>query len=195
MRNYLAELVGTFFLTLAVSLSILFGGYVATPLVAGLTLGLFVYTLGHISGGHFNPAVTFGMWSVKKLEAKDTLFYILFQALGAVLAMLLARVLSGDSIVVTVVEEWKLGVAEAIGAFVLVFGVSSVVWKKVDARVSGLVVGGSLFLGILLTFGLSAGLVNPAVALGVGAISWMYMLAPFVGGVLAAWTFRYLINK
>lgn len=195
LKAYLAELVGAFFLTAAVAVSITVGTPLATPVVAGVTLGLFVYTVGAISGAHLNPAVTIGLASVKKIGVKDAVLYVIFQIVGALLAMTVVRTLTGAETGVQVANDWDLGVVEAIGAFVLVFGVSSVVWGKVEGMASGLVIGGSLMLGIMLTGGLSNGVLNPAVAIGIGSISWMYLLAPVVGGIVSAWVYKFLADK
>ena len=90
---------------------------------------------------------------------------------------------------------WKTILVEAIGAFVFVFGVSSVVWKKVDDDMSGLVIGGSLLLGIMLTGGFSFGILNPAVALGVGLNAVgvaIYFIGPVIGALGGVWAYRWL---
>jgi glycerol uptake facilitator-like aquaporin len=194
-RKYSAELVGTFMLTLAVSLSLLVGMPLATPVIAGLTLGLGVYILGPISGAHFNPAVTFALASIKKIEIRDAVMYVIFQIIGAVLAMLLAHLIVGESLTVIAQDAPLVGIVEALGAAVLVLGVLSVVYGKVDDDVSGLVIGGSLTLGLLLTAGRSNAVINPAVAIGLGSISFMYLVAPIVGGIIAAYGYKYLLKK
>lgn len=70
MNKYIAEAIGTFALTLAVGLSLAGEFPVSTPILAALTLGLFVYSVGHLSGTHLNPAVTIGAWSIKKFLMK-----------------------------------------------------------------------------------------------------------------------------
>jgi len=191
-RKYLAELVGTFGLTLAVSLSLVLGLPLATPLVAGLTLGLFVYTVGNVSGAHLNPAVTIGLASVKKIEPKEAVMYIIVQVVGALLAMLTTQWMTGDVPDLLVENSFAVGGAEALGAFFLVFGVSSVVFGKVKEAASGLTIGGSLLLGIMMTGGLSNGVLNPAVAIGIGSVSLMYLIGPVVGGLAAALLYEYI---
>ena len=88
-----------------------------------------------------------------------------------------------------------VGVAEAVGTFILVFGVSSVALKKIDNDASGLVVAGSLFLGLMLAGVMSNGILNPAVAIAFGSVSWMYMLGPVVGGIVGAQVYNYLVSK
>ncbi len=197
-QQYFAELIGTFALTFAVTLSLTTNLPLATPLIAGLTLGLFVYTIGDISGAHINPAVTLSMLGLGKIDVRDTIFYIIFQVLGAYLAMLFAEYLipgglSGAGLVFD--DTAPIALAEALGVFVLVFGISAVVFKKVNAGAAGLVVGGSLLLGILLTGGASHGVLNPAVAFGLGSRSLIYVLGPVIGGFLGAQVYAYLKSK
>lgn len=194
IQKYFAELLGTFTLTLAVSLSIMAQFPLPTAVVAGLTVGIFVYTIGAISGAHLNPAVTIALTSIKKIKINDAFFYIIFQIVGAVLAMLVSRELMGGGVEVQVVDSWKVGIAEAMGAFILVFGISSVVYENVEEDLSGIVIGSSLLLGIMLTAGISNGVLNPAVAIGIGSISFVYIAAPIVGALLAAWAYKWLVK-
>lgn len=195
LRNYLAEFVGTFFLSLTVGMSILNGlatpNAFVTPLAAGLTLGLFVYTVGAISGSHLNPAVTLALATLKKISPLDAILYILAQLAGAALSMLALTYLSTEPPYVTAGEPTMTIVLEAIGAFILIFGISAVVHKKVDDDASGLVIGGSLFLGVFLT----GGVLNPAVALALKANSAIYFLAPILGTLAGAWLYKYLAGK
>jgi len=189
--KYLAELVGAFFLTLAVGTSLASGAPVLpTPVVAALTLGIFVYTVGKVSGAHLNPAVTLGVLSVGKIEVKDAVIYIVFQVVGAALAM---AALQGFG--VEAQDGFVFGVWEAVGAFLLTFGVCSLVYEQVDGDAAGVVVGGSLLLGILVAGSTSLGILNPAVAIGLGAINFAYLLGPIVGGIAAAWTYKLFFSK
>lgn len=194
MQKYVAEMLGAFTLTLAVSWSIINGFALATPLVAGLTLGLFVYTVGPVSGAHLNPAVTLGLLAVRKIKVNDAVLYILFQIVGALLAMLLTNAVAGGVTGVEAGDSWLIVMAEAIGAFILVWGVSSVVQGKVDDDACGIVIGGALLLGVLLAASFSNGVINPAVAIGIGSVSASYILAPILGGVVSALAYRWLVD-
>lgn len=191
MRKYLAELLGTFALTLTVGLSLAGKFPVPTPILAGLTLGLFVYTIGHLSGSHINPAVTIGAWSIKKITTKSALFYILFQFIGAALAFLLIQTMAQPAALVAG-NNWGTFFAEALGTFFFAFGIAAVIYGKVFPAVNGIVIGGSLLLGISIASVLSNGVLNPAVAMGIGSFSLAYLFGPIVGSVLGMQAFNWL---
>jgi aquaporin Z len=87
MNKYIAEFIGTFFLVLTVGCTVIGNGAGAfAPLAIGSALMVVIFAGGHISGGHFNPAVTLGVWLRGKCEAKDVTPYMISQILGAVLA-------------------------------------------------------------------------------------------------------------
>jgi len=193
-RAYVAELIGTATLTLSVLVTLSSGLALATPVAAGLTLALFVYTIGPISGSHINPAVTVGLWSIAKIKTDEAIKYILSQVVGAFLALQLVSLLGLNIANVSAVDSLAVGVAEALGAFFLVFGICSVVYGKVSDVASGIVIGGSLLLGITAAASFSNGVLNPAVAIGIGSVSLTYLLAPLVGGVAAAKLYTWLIK-
>jgi glycerol uptake facilitator-like aquaporin len=188
MQNKLfAEAFGTFTLALAVITSIHLGGVaVATPVLAGLVLALFVYTIGSKSGAHINPAVTLGLWSISKIKTGDAISYIVAQVLGALIAFGVASTLIGTSGTLGMApESMSVFVAELIGATLFAFGIAAVVHGKVRDDMSGIVIGGSLLLGIMLAAGLgSAGILNPAVAVALGSLNLSYALGSIVGAVL-----------
>jgi aquaporin Z len=193
-RSYVAELLGTFLLTLAVSVSIVMPSVIPTPAIAGLTLMVIVYILGPISGAHVNPAVTIGMWCIGKISTVDALCYVLSQVGGASLvapALGLMQVIApqGGSL-----GGISVGIGEALGAGILVLGVSAVVSGKASGGPAGVTVGGSLFLGATVASVISSGIVNPAVAIGIGAGGLTNLLAPLVGGVAAAETYRWMVK-
>ena len=182
-HKYAAEFLGTLALSLVVWLSVAFTMPLSTPVVAALTLGLFVYTVGSISGAHLNPAVTIGMLSAGKMKMNDAVLYIVFQLAGAAVAMTIGRLLTGQSGSVAMEATMSAGVAEAMGAFVLAFAVMSVTLQKVPPAAAGLVVGGSLLIGIYVAFPFSNAILNPAVALAVNAFGPREILGPIVGAV------------
>jgi len=195
MKKCAAEFVGTLVLTVAVSLAILYELPLSVPVIAALTLGLFVYTVGPVSGAHLNPAVTIGLWSVRKISDADAARYVAAQVLGALGALFLVKLLVGHPLAVGVEDTVLVGVVEAAGAFLLTFGVSAVAYGKAAEEASGLIVGGSLLLGALFASVEGNGVVNPAVAVGIGSLSLMYIIGPLIGGVLAAQLYNALAAK
>lgn len=208
-KKYLAEFIGTF----ALAFVVLLIGVVGMPgslvaVIAALTLGLFVYTIGPISGCHINPAVTLAQLSVKKIPAKDALFYILIQFLAAIVAVLVAGRfmprLGSDILPASMLMDggWqaKAFFAEIIGTFFFSFGIASVVFGKAKEQMSGFVVGGSLLLGALLAaFAGAAGFLNPAIALtstyGNLSLTVLYFIAPVIGAVAAFQLYKFLISE
>ena len=193
MNKYIVEALGTGALTLVVGLSLIGIFPVSTPILAALTLGLFVYTIGHISGTHINPAVTLGAWSIGKIETKVAMFYIVAQMLGAGVAMLfMSKFVTLPEL--TVSGEEIIGLAEFLGTFFFTFGIASVVYGKASGALSGVVVGGSLLLGITIAVLLgSNGVLNPAVAFGIGSWGLMYVLGPVVGAVCGMQAYKRLM--
>lgn len=195
LQKYLAELIGAFALTFGVYIGIAHGTPLPVAVFAGLILGTGVYTMGKISGAHFNPAVSISLAAINKLKWSDAVLYVVFQFIGAALAMFLANwIIGGVETGVIVTNSLKLFVAEALGAAILVVGVCSVVYENVDDDAAGVTVGSSLLLGILFASTAGNGVINPAVAFGIDSISWMYLLAPVVGGLIAAFAYRYLAD-
>ncbi|MDD5026113.1 MAG: aquaporin [Candidatus Peribacteraceae bacterium] len=191
-RKYTAELLGTAILTFAVLTALKYSLPLSVPVVAGLTLGLLVYIIGQISGAHVNPAVTIGLWSIRKMDAWEALKYVVAQVLGAVIVLKAAPYILGDLPIITVDASGLILFAEALGAFLLLLGICAVVHNKVSSGASGLTIGGSLLLGILLAMATSNGVLNPAVAIGIGSVSWAYLSGPLIGAVVACWLYRWM---
>lgn len=189
-RKCTAELLGTFILTFSILGSIT--QQTPTSIIAGITLLLIVYMLGGISGAHVNPAVTAGLWAVKKISSVDATFYILAQCIGAFAAQFLFLGFVGLVPPVITTLAWMPAIGEAFGAFLFVLGVSSVAFGRVHRAASGLTIGLALFVGILAASLLSNGILNPAVALGIRTFSLPYLLGPIVGGILAAKLYEWI---
>lgn len=199
MQNKLvAEAVGTFTLALAVLANLsMEAPLVSTPVVAGLVLALFVYTIGSRSGCHINPAVTLGLWSINKIKTNEAVSYIIVQVVGAMVAYaLVSTLLDTSSMTLGMApESMSVFLAEMIGAILFGFGIASVVSGPVHGHMSGLVIGGSLLLGILVAVALgSAGILNPAVALALGSLNLSYALGSIVGAMLGMNLYRKFIS-
>jgi len=203
MKKYVAELIGTFFLVLTIGCTVV--GHAAgalAPLAIGSTLMVMVFAGGHISGGHFNPAVTLGVWLRGKCEAKDVVPYMVFQVIGAVLAALVVKFLKGGGAVAPLHPATVPALlAEFLFTFALVYVVLNVATSKDTAGNSsyGLAIGFTVMVGAFSVGNISGGAFNPAVAAGISVMGlsswpniWIYLLADFAGGAVAAGAFKAL---
>jgi aquaporin Z len=197
MRKYITELIGTFFLVLVI-------GVTGIPFAIGAVLMVMVYAGGHISGAHYNPAVTIAVFLRKKIDAVDAIYYIVAQIIGAALAALTAHwYVSADLSPMDMTDKIARAlVGETIGTFALAYVVLNVATAKGNTGNSfyGLAIGFTVFV-MASAFGrASGGAFNPAVAIGLWIMNvvavkyiWIY-LGCFVGGILAALVFNFL-NK
>lgn len=200
-----AELLGTFMLTLAVLIvSHMFGSGTAawyTALSAGAALALIVAKFGHVSGAHVNPAVTIGLWTLKKIPTTNAIVYIASQMLGGAVALLAYNYFSNDSLPAlgASVFDWRVFWAEAAGAAVFGSGIASAVTQKLEGAYKALTIGASLTAGALVASIGSAGFVNPAVALGNNSWDRTLVVAPIVGIVVGmnvyTWLFAPVAKK
>ncbi len=195
LKPYIGEFIGTFALSGIVLIAIAAPQLVSlgAPILAALILGLLVYVIGHVSGAHFNPAITIGILSLKKIGWQTALFYIISQFAGAALAILVAKGFNIGQIGGDIPNNLRIALAEAAGGAVFGFGVASVVYGRVSSSLNGVVVGGSLLMGLTFAAVLGAGgLVNPAVAFTIGAFNLAFALGPIVGVVIGMQAYKYL---
>lgn len=147
----LAELVGTFILaTVAIT--------VANPIIVGFTLVVIVLALGSVSGAHVNPAITFGLWSVRKLEGIKVPFYWAMQLAGALLALLVSQFYQGGSYGISFASfnsfDGKIFLAELLGTAVFAFAVAAACQRTVVDSAKALTVGLALLTGLAVGGGL-----------------------------------------
>ncbi|HEV2635181.1 MAG TPA: aquaporin [Actinocrinis sp.] len=204
MRRYLAEFIGTFFLVLTVGCTVL-GNVALAPLAIGSSLMVMVYAAGHISGAHFNPAVTLAVLVRGKIEPVDAAAYWVAQIVGGVLAGLTARYLVNPAKVTALSPTGReVGVtlvAEALYAFALCYVVLNVATSRdhPDNGFYGLAIGFTVVVGAFAVGGISGGAFNPAVAFGASTMGlfawakiWIWLLADLTGGLLAGAVFLLL---
>jgi len=205
MKNYLVEFIGTFFLILVIGLCVIEPGAGAmAPLAIGTILMVMVYAGGHISGGHYNPAVTLAVWMRGKCKAKDVPFYMLAQVIGAALAALLVLWVKKGSLIVAAEPSFKAALAmELIFTFALAFVVLNVATSKKTAGNSyyGLAIGFTLMAAAYAIGNISGCAINPAVAIGLTIMGlsklgnlWLFIVGNFAGGALAAIIYK-LVNQ
>lgn len=205
MRRYVTELIGTFFLVLTVGFTVV-SGTTAAPLAIGASLMVMVYMGGHVSGGHYNPAVSLGVFLRGKLEGREVVPYMLAQLIGAILATLAVRAVAGQTFAPAPGAGVGVGaifLAEFLFTFALVLVVLNTATHPATDGNSyyGLAIGFTVVVGAYAVGSLSGGAFNPAVAtgpilvhalLGGGTLSnlWLYLVATFLGGAAAAPVFR-----
>jgi len=197
-RSVIAEMLGTFFLALTVGVSLLAAGSTGyevlyVPMAIGLVIMMLVYTLGSVCGAHFNPAVSLGLLLVRKVTWQRAVVYIIAQIVGAVLGFAMVKYLMGVPPSAPAAIGMPAFIAEALGAFLIVFTVTRVVLGKVPEAASGLLIGGTFVLAITISQFASGGVLNPSLALALGGESlklssfWVvYVLGPIFGGLLGA---------
>ncbi len=191
MNKYITELIGTMFLVMGAAL----GGAVG----ASLALMVMIYAGGHISGAHYNPAVTLSVWMRGKLEMKDAVMYWVFQLVGAAIASLLVVyvfTVEGSGTCAIPAEGTTKGIlAELLGTFALAYVVLNVATAKGTNGNSfyGLAIGGTVLAMATALGSFSGGAYNPAVAIGLCIQKsfcwdqvWMYLVGNLGGGALAA---------
>ena len=220
MKKFLAELVGTGILVfVGVGSAVIAGdqiGYLGIALAFGLTLLALVYALGPVSGCHINPAVTIGMLAGKRITPREALGYIIAQCIGAVIAAgLLLAVASGKagySLAVNGLGANGYGAASpagyslAAGAIaeilltgMFVFVIFGALSREVPKGFAALPIGIALGLANFVAIPVTGASINPARSLGpavfVGGTAlsqlWLFILAPIVGGILAALAWKY----
>jgi aquaporin Z len=201
MKKLLTEFIGTFFLVFTIGLTTTANSPFA-PLAIGSVLMVMVYMGGHISGGHFNPAVSLGVMLRGKLANRDFVPYVMAQLLGSIAAAAAVLLIVGKTFAPAPGEGVPLLSAlliEALFGFALVLVVLNVATHKGTAGNShyGLAIGFTVLAGAFAGGGISGGAFNPAVGIGPTLINatlgngsfdhlWLYLVGPLSGGVLAA---------
>lgn len=202
-RKLIVEGIGTFFLVFTIGQVVIEPGAAAfAPIAIGFALMIMVYAGGHISGGHYNPAVTLGVFLRGRATVAEVSGYWGAQILGALLAVLAVGYLKGD--VTTAPADLAVGpalVAEFLATFALVY----VVLNTATARGThgnsyfGLAIGSTVLVMAWAVGGISGGAFNPAVAIGITAMGltapadiWIFLVADLAGGAVAALLFNSL---
>jgi aquaporin Z len=200
-RKLIVEAVGTFFFVLVIGMTVVAGSPLA-PLAIGSALMVIVYAGGHISGGHYNPAVSLAAMLRGKLASGELLAYWGAQVGGAALAALVVRYLTSGS---RITAFSPAVVPALLVEFLFTFALCYVVLNVATARGTegnsfyGLAIGFTVLIGALSVGSISGGAFNPAVAVGITLIGlssvsalWILIVANLLGGVAAAWLFNTL---
>jgi aquaporin Z len=203
MRKYIVEFIGTFFLVLTIGCTVIPGAAgVIAPLAIGAALMVMIFAGGHISGAHYNPAVTLAVFVRGRCEAKDVIPYWVAQVLAALAAAQVAVFLVGKS--GTPMEFANVPaafLAEFLFTFALAYVVVNVATAKGTSNNSfyGLAIGMTVMVGAFSVGSISGGAFNPAVAVGVAMMKlvhfsdiWIHVAADLAGGLVAGLTFKFL---
>ena len=197
-RKLAVEYIGTFFLVLTVGMAVATAGALA-PLAIGGALMVMVFAGGHVSGGHYNPAVSLAVLVRRKLTASECAGYVVAQVLGGLTAAAVVSLLGyTPKSPAAVAGAGKMLIAEFLFTFALCYVVLNVATAKDTDGNSfyGLAIGFTVAVGALAVGSVSGGAFNPAVAIGASAMGlfawshiWIYLLANFAGGAAAALAF------
>jgi aquaporin Z len=202
MNKYIAEFIGTFFLVLTIGCTVIGAGAgVIAPLAIGAALMVMVFAGGHISGAHYNPAVTIGVLIRGRLKPGDAVPYMIAQfAAAAVAAFVVMTFLRAGATVTPIAPKvFPALVAEFLFTFALVYVVLNAATADGTSGNSfyGLAIGMTVMVGAFAVGDISGGAFNPAVAVGISVLGistwsniWIYLVADFVAGVIAALVFN-----
>jgi len=201
MKKYATEFIGTFFLVLTVGCTVIEGGSgVIPPLAIGAALMVMVYAGGHVSGGHYNPAVTLAVFMRGRCAARDVVPYWIAQLAGAFVAAAAVRFFRPAALTTPMAgATGPVMLAEFLFTFALAFVVLNAAFAKATSGNSfyGLAIGMTVMTGAFAVGNISGGAFNPAVALGVANLGlttwgslWTYWIPELIAGALAAVVFK-----
>ncbi len=196
MKNLVVEFIGTFFLVLVIGLSVIEPGAGSlAPVAIGCMLMVMVYAGGHISGGHYNPAVTLAVWLRGKCPTKDVAPYMVSQVVAALIAGVIVNFFKGGGAAVAASPEiFKALVCEFLFTFALCYVVLNVATSSRTAGNSyyGMAIGFTVMAGAFAGGPISGGAYNPAVAVGITTMGlssvgnlWIFLVADFLGAAAA----------
>ena len=203
MRKYIAEFIGTFFLVLTIGCTVIPGAAgVIAPLAIGAILMTMIFAGGHVSGAHFNPAVTLAVFVRGRCDAKDVIPYWVAQLAAAVAAALVTVFLVGKNGSPRSFQNVPAAfVAEFLFTFALAYVVVNCATAKGTAGNSfyGLAIGMTVMAGAFSVGAISGAAFNPAVAVGAAVMNlvkfsdiWIHIVSELAGGLSAGLMFKFL---
>lgn len=200
--KYLYEFIGTFFLVFTVGMTVISpdSAGIMAPLAIGSALAVMVFAGAHISGGHYNPAVSLAVYLRGKLDQNDLWLYWVSQIVAAIIAALLTFYLKGHEAEAPLdIDIVKAFIVEFLFTFALCYVVLNVATAQETKGNSyfGLAIGFTVMVGAYAAGAISGGAFNPAVALGITILKitswsniWMFIVSNLLGGACAAWMFK-----
>jgi aquaporin Z len=201
LRKLAVECIGTFFLVFTIGMVVLEPGAAGglAPLAIGSALMVMIFAGGHVSGAHYNPAVSLAVFLRGKSTAQEMLTYWVAQIIGAAVAAAIVLFLKGAPASAGSIDVVKALVAEFLFTFALCYVVLNVATAKGTSGNSfyGLAIGFTVLTGAFAVGSVSGGAFNPAVAIGVTIMGlanpaniWVYLVGNLAGGAAAAYAFR-----
>jgi aquaporin Z len=223
MKKYLAELLGTFVLVFVGTGSAVVAGkyigFLGISLAFGISVLVMVYAIGQISGCHINPAITIAMLVNGKIPAKDAIIYIIVQCIGAIIAsVLLLTIMTGfpgydlatnglgqNGYGTASPAGYSLAsgfIAEVVLTFIFLMAIFGATSKNAPAGFAGIPIGFALAIIHMVGIPITGTSVNPARSLGPALVAggtalaqlWVFILAPVIGAIIAAITWKYLFE-
>jgi aquaporin Z len=202
-RKLVVEFIGMFLFVFTVGMATNKAGAGAlAPLAIGSVLMVMVFAGGHVSGGHFNPAVSTAVFLRGRMLSNEFVAYLVTQFAAAILAGFVVRYVGGREAHAVVASSGRMLVAEFLFTFALAWVVLHVATARGTEGNSfyGLAIGFTVVAGAFAVGGISGGAFNPAIALGAMVTGlfkwgniWIYFLADFLGGAVAAYAFLFVL--
>ena len=201
MKKYFVEFIGTFFLVFTIgNVVVAPGAGLFAPLAIGAVLAAMIYAGGHVSGAHYNPAVTFAVWFAGKMDSSDVFPYMITQIIaGGVAALAVLLIKGGLAASHMEISPLPALIAEVFFTFALCLVILEVAFSKATQGNSyyGIAIGFMVMAGTYAVGGVSGGVFNPAVAVGITVMGisapssiWIYLCANSIGGFFAVAIYR-----
>lgn len=197
MKKYFVEFIGTFFLVFTIGNVVVDpGAGLFAPLAIGAVLTAMIYAGGHVSGAHYNPAVTLAVWFAGKMNSSDVFPYMITQVIAAGAAVLAVLLIKGGPAASPMdISPLPALLAEVLFTFALCLVILEVAFSEATQGncYYGIAIGFTVMAGAYAVGGVSGGVFNPAVAVGITGMGisalpsiWIYLCANFIGGLFAA---------
>jgi len=209
LSHYLAEFIGTYMMIFFGCGSMILaetnpgydGGFV--PVIWGGVVSIMIYAVGHISGAHFNPAVTIAFWAIKKFPANKVLGHLISQFSGALLASLTHALVFGSAhqfgMSLPAIEVTSVFFLEFVASFLLMFVITSVATdSRAAGELAGIAIGSTVALNAFVVGPLTGASMNPARSLAPAVLSgqmshlWIYLIAPILGAAVGAIAYNWI---
>ncbi|HEY5267709.1 MAG TPA: aquaporin [Candidatus Saccharimonadales bacterium] len=197
----ITEFVGTFILALAfMSMLVRTNFSFFAALAAAIVYALFIIVFGSKIVAHLNPAVTIGLWTVKKINTLNAFVYLVLQVAAGYCALRVGQYFLNTTLTKTATGgfNWRVMIAEGVGALVFSLALAGALNhsdRDLDLHEKALLVGFGLFVGVVIASLAGNSIVNPAIAISLRSFSWAYVLGPIVGAIVGFNLYELLLVK